>query len=301
MLALFGRDPVIRNLYRLAMLERNGVEADGLDDLAAIRQGYLDFLDQRQRGVASNRHDDYFNIDPAVEETLSAAFRVGELNDLNQADIVGDGYADREARGKQELARQALCELMALDDDFALVFALAIHSVFIRPSRPGPGRPGSYGGSSSASIGAIWLTVDDRVSLLDLQEMFVHELTHHLLFIDELNQPQFAYLEISKPENFARSAILRRQRPLDKVVHSIVVACEVLLARQRFLPHGPRTVIHPPSGDLARETLAAIASVDALPNRTMLMTPHLLDIIETCRVECHRQLEALNACLEPGT
>jgi hypothetical protein len=34
--------------------------------------------------------------------------------------------------------------------------------------------------------------------------MYVHELTYHLLFLDELNYAQFSYSEIAKPENSAR-------------------------------------------------------------------------------------------------
>jgi hypothetical protein len=295
MLALFGRDAALRNIYRLANLARG---SDPLDTLPAIRQAYLDFLDSRQRGVASNRHDDFFSIDYAAEAQLSAAFRSGELDDCNQSDIIGGKYNSETERAKRAIARAALAGLFALDADFALVFSLAIHSIFLRQSKRGAGRPGSYGGSSSASIGAIWLTVDARISPLDLQEMFVHELTHHLLFIDELNQPQFDYFAIAKPENFAHSAILRRNRPLDKVVHSIVVATELLLARQRYLPRGQKTVIHPPSAALVRATMEAIASVDALPARASLMTPHLLAIVDTCRVACRQLQDCPDASLE---
>lgn len=295
MLALFGRDAAIKNIYRLAKLEHSDGE---LNSISEIRQVYLNFLDKHQRGIASNRADDIFTIDRDVEDGLRAAFQDGHLNDLGQANIVGDVYCDTEARRKKMLARRALIDLFELDADFAIVFALAIHSVFVRPSRPAPGRLGTHGGSSSASIGAIWLTVDDKISLIDLQEMYVHELTHHLLFIDELNNPQFNYKEIAKPENYARSAILRRNRPLDKVVHSIVVASEILLARTRFIKNKLRTGIHPCSENLAKDTLEAIASVDALENRTELMTPHLLAIVDACRDACARHQESTNVCFE---
>ncbi|MDP2104576.1 MAG: HEXXH motif-containing putative peptide modification protein, partial [Desulfobulbaceae bacterium] len=166
---------------------------------------------------------------------LGAAFGKGALNDLGQEHLVGDPYDGELLEQKINLARGALEEVMDSSADFASVFDLVIHSVFIKASRPSRHSLGSHGGSTSGSIGAIWFSVSDKVCHRDLVEMFVHELTHHLLFVDELNCPQFNYDLIVRPEHYARSAILKRQRPLDKVVHSIAVGATIVDARKRYL------------------------------------------------------------------
>lgn len=222
-----------------------------------------------------------------LENLLSSAFCIGSLNDLDQSEIIGPRYDDATRQHKANLAAEALSTVMDKDEDFAIVFSLAIHAIFVRPSRPTPGGvTGSHGGSSSASIGSIWLTVMDKVRPIDLMEMFVHELTHHLLFIDELNRPQFNYSEISRSENFAHSAILRKRRPLDKVIHSIVVATEILSARRRYLHHDGETVIHPPTDAMAQELLTSIRSVEALPNLETLVTPYLRSVVQRCELAC---------------
>ena len=279
MLSLYGRDQAIRNVCCLARIER---PLETFGTLGELRAGYLDFLDHHQRGTTTNREEGFLVDDHQLEEKLASAFTEGALNDLNQADVLGAPFDAENHRAKSELARQALSAVLELDDDFASVFSLVIHSIFVRPSKPAPGIRGSHGGSSSASIGAIWLTVADSIQLLDIMEMYVHEMCHHLLFIDELNHPQFNYAEIAKRENFARSAILRISRPLDKVIHSIVVAAELLESRRRFLNNSGRTLIHPPSPELAANGLTAVSSVRELPNLPDLITPHLAEVVAHC-------------------
>ena len=232
-----------------------------------------------------NSTGDIFVQDPAMQAELSAAFSKGALNDLNQEDVVGEAYEPEVLETKTNLVRSALDNLLLRDEDFAFIFELIVHSIFVRPSKPAKMARGSHGGSTSASIGAIWLAVGDTISQIDLIEMLVHELTHHLLFVDELNHPQFHYNLIKLRENYALSAILKRQRPLDKVVHSIVVGAAIVDARRRFLDDNA-TLTHPATPDLERDVQAAIDSVTAMPNIEELITPHMRRIIDECAAVC---------------
>lgn len=282
MLSIYGRDEAIRNIYKVVKAKNPTAEPQSFLEL---RQLYLDFLDAFQKGIKTNRSSSIFVEDAELEQNLAGAFSKGMLDDLDQSKIIGDRYDDAARRDKSDLAARALASVMALDDDFATVFSLAIHAVFFRPSRPGQGRRGSHGGSANTSIGSIWLSVEEDVREVDLMEMFVHELTHHLIFIDEFNHPQFNYREIAKQQNYAYSAILRKHRPLDKVVHSIVVATEILEARRKFLGH-ERTSIHPPTDAMVRETLSAVSSFEALPNLEQLVTPRVCSIVDRCKQVC---------------
>jgi hypothetical protein len=272
-----------RNLYRLARVHDRTADLKTADDL---RRGYLAFLEGWQPDVPVNYSDNIFVLEKSVQDRLANAFSKGALNDLNQEDVVGESYSFEVLQQRTEKARRALANLLAMDDDFSSVFDLVVHSVFVRPSKPAKMVQDSHGGSSSASIGAIWLAVGDRIQELDLVEMLVHELTHHLMFIDELNFPQFNYDLITRKENFALSAILKRQRPLDKVIHSIVVGASLVDARNRFLRKHSQTVVHPATPELKRDTLAAIESVMALKNISDLITPHTSQLIEECAEFC---------------
>ena len=132
MLSLYGRDEVVRNVYRLARTEQ---PLGSFETLSELRVGYLDFLDHRQRGMTTNREEGFLVEDRGLEDKLASAFTVGALNDLNQADVLGSRYDAETHAKKSELARQALAAVLELDDDFASVFSLVIHSIFVRPSR----------------------------------------------------------------------------------------------------------------------------------------------------------------------
>jgi hypothetical protein len=283
MLTLCQPDVVVRNLYRIACAHDENCHIETAEEL---RNGFLAFLAARQPSVPINTTGDVFVLDPAIQSRLSVAFSKGALNDLNQEDVVGEAYQEDVLEAKTSVVRGALNDLLMMDQDFAFVFEMAIHSIFVRPSKPAKMVHGSHGGSSSASIGAIWLAVSDSIRRIDLIEMLIHELTHHLLFIDELNHPQFNYELIKLRENYALSAILKRQRPLDKVVHSIVVGASLVDARRRFLGNHEATVIHPVTSDLQKDVVAAIDSVLEMRNVNELLTDHMRSMVGKCSEIC---------------
>lgn len=101
------------------------------------------------------------------------------------------------------------------------------------------------------------MSLGPAVTKADVMEMLLHELTHHLLFVDEHNYQHFTYPELIKKENYAFSAILNMMRPLDKVVHSIVVATELVKARTRFLHDVDARVVHQQSQKMSVDTMKA--------------------------------------------
>ena len=104
-----------------------------------------------------------------------------------------------------------------------------------------------------------------------------------MLFIDELNSPQFNYDELTKKENFTTSAILKRPRPLDKVVHSIVVSSDLILSRVRNFGWHDALRFHPSTVDMRASTLAAISELESKPNASDLMSEHMLSIVNDCK------------------
>lgn len=277
---LYGADHCVKLVYRLAKAHNFEWNPNTFDEL---RAGYLDFLDARQKKNVVNRGECIFIRDGDAEAALARSFSQASLNDLNQEHVVGHAYAANLRDMKIQLAEGALARLVASDEGFALIFGLVVHSIFVRSYQSAPGIMASHGGSSSGSIGAIWLAVNEGVTERDLMEMYVHELTHHLLFIDELNSPQFNYEELTKKENFTTSAILKRPRPLDKVVHSIVVSSDLILSRVRNFGWHDALRFHPSTVDMLKSTLAAISELESKPNASDLMSEHMLSIVSDCK------------------
>jgi hypothetical protein len=290
MLSLVGKDEILRNVYRVARL----FDPDGdLTNYESLRDAFLSQLAEKNPHMPINYSWDPFIRDPRVEEQLAKAFDVdAALNDLNQDSVVGDTYSDTARERRLARAEDALRDLLVLNEDLNLVFGLVVHSIFCKESTPKGGRQSAHGGSSSGMIGSTWLSLDDSVTKSDIMEVFVHELTHVLLFVDELNHEQFDYTEIVKPENFALSAILLKRRPLDKSIHSIVVATELLFARRDFLGEADDLTIHPPSQELAKNTVVAADSVLALPRVNEMTSERLLGFVRMCCEHCQSFLPA---------
>jgi hypothetical protein len=276
----FGSEEVLRDIYRISAPYTKG---ETVRTVADLREVFHRFLRDQQPYMPVATADDLFVVDDEIEAALVRAYSFdGVLDDLGQTEIIGPSFASADKRQRIDFARSALAVLLEADEKFAMVFTLAIHSLVVRPSTQQRGRA-SYGGSSSAAIGTIWLSLDRAVSTLDVMEMFVHELTHHLLFIDERSYPYFDYGQLISPANHAYSAILNLERPVDKVFHSIVVAAELTAARRSFLDglDGPTTV-HPRSDRLLAETQKSIASLLDLRNLDRLLMPRAREILDRC-------------------
>lgn len=168
------------------------------------------------------------------------------------------------------------------------MFELVIHSIFIKKTNRVSDGSAAHGGSSSNAIGSIWLSLNDDLSTDDICELLIHELTHHLLFIDEYCHYHFEYSLIGEPANFAQSAIRKSKRPLDKVVHSIVVAAELVSARSAILDEGactPRKV-HPDTPTVISATFDACDSVLALSNLPELVSDRTVDLVNRSKRRC---------------
>jgi hypothetical protein len=90
----------------------------------------------------------------------------------------------------------------------------------------------------------------------------VHELTHHALFIDEHRYGHYDYPVILAPETWAQSALLKTPRPLDKVIHSIIVATEIVMFREQCLGHPAAPLVHPPTAKICTQISQSLDSVE---------------------------------------
>jgi hypothetical protein len=172
---------------------------------------------------------------------------------------------------------KCLAHMQAINSDFFDLLNLVINIIFSAPSSI------AGGGSTSAAVGCIWANTREYWTQQDILEFLVHETTHNLAFLDELCQTHYRdYTDLPKEENFSWSAILNKQRPLDKVLHSIIVSTEVLLFRKDHFGHSSKTFLHPPTKVMFDQTKSSIEHLKKNPRVSGLLSSRALELIEKC-------------------
>lgn len=145
---------------------------------------------------------------------------------------------------------------------------------------------GLAGGTSSTVLGVLWLAPKEHWNTIDVQEFLLHEFTHHTLFLEERRFGFYRNMNMLMEDRYlTRSAIRKDRRPLDKVLHSIVVGTEVLLARQENrIPDTADSALslHPESGELRDGVAASLDEVFDLPLEKLLQ-PRPIEILELAR------------------
>lgn len=176
---------------------------------------------------------------------------------MNQGNIIDIGVSEVN-ENQIKLMRDALQYLKKMYPEFYSSIELVIPSVvFLGSSK-------AKGGSFSGLIGIIWCGVHENWAIEDYEEFWIHEATHHFLFLDEIVYEHYDYEIFAKKENWSQSAILNMKRPLDKVLHSIAVAIEIIAYRLNIkeVGNGFRTKPHPETDILFRQVESSIASLD---------------------------------------
>lgn len=177
---------------------------------------------------------------------------------------------------RQEIAYvdECLQQFQAMDPGFWDAFAVFVQYVMCPYSRY------SRGGSDSAVRGTLFFSAPRQYSALDLYELLVHEFTHTAMFVDELTQPHYTGIDaVAQPDNFCLASITRLRRPMDKVLHSLVISAEILLHRDAVLGHEGHTAIHPATPRLVEGMLNTAASIRALPDPAAVLTEHGLALV----------------------
>ncbi|WP_176086511.1 HEXXH motif-containing putative peptide modification protein [Martelella sp. HB161492] len=149
----------------------------------------------------------------------------------SDADIATVLFEDNEVRLLKARINDALDQIAILyPETYRGITAVVGAFVFARVK-------GYGGGTSSDAIGVIWCGMHNPAADVDdYIELILHEYMHQCLFIDDLCHRIFRY-SMKVLENYpARSAILNRERPLDKAYHSAFVA--YILMRHRLHTSG---------------------------------------------------------------
>ncbi|MGH8811979.1 MAG: aKG-HExxH-type peptide beta-hydroxylase [Advenella sp.] len=252
-------DTQVRNIMGMIALSDLDL-ARNTNDFLTLGKAYRNIISSLQQRPTSDQIST--NIIFGFEESrIFSSYLTKDalslLDDKKQNNVIEDTL-DFEAEEKAVLIDKALNLLNILDYEYSQLFKTLVTDIFIMPS--GCAR----GGTTSAAVGIIWANPRCYYKVAEVLEFLIHEMTHNALFIDEQFHQHYNYDEILKKSNWAISAILKTPRPLDKVIHSIIVATEVVLFRDKLLGHPERPLVHPPTNMLIDQALISIDSVKTI-------------------------------------
>ncbi len=243
-------------------------------DRTSLKAGYKDFLFRLQPNIPMSCLPCVeFVTDFDKSQKLASCFNVNlEKEGINKL-INRDTSVENSIANIQE----QLELLYKFDNRLHSLFTLAVNMIFCGDSAH------AVGGTTSAAIGIIWGNPSVEWRTCDYFEYFIHELTHTLMFLDELRFLHYKNQEIMyEKENFSLSAILQAERPIDRVLHSIVVATEVLLFRFRNLVDHSVHQVHPSTEQLIESTQKSIDRLLSHPNIDNILTQRSFEIIGIC-------------------
>jgi hypothetical protein len=271
---------VPENLKTLIALSKSVNSLARVDSLQALKASLNQFLKtiQPEDTISQADRPQFVRSRENIEDVLSLFQEQSRLNDIQQQSVIRLGsISDGELDWVQSSAFSAMARISALDPHFAQLLNVVVNFLFTAGSRK------AGGGSSSAAIGCVWMNPRKRWTEQDFCEFLVHETTHQLMFFDELRYRHYSdSKDLEREENFAYSSILNRQRPLDKVLHSLIVAHDVLAFRKRFFDPLEKTFLHPDSKIMEQSILKTVASLRSLDKK--LMTDRawaLIDLVGT--------------------
>jgi hypothetical protein len=283
MLYLLGLEENLKTIYMLSKPYADG----NINSEEQLKKSYLSFLSKIQPNTwHPQKEDGLFVFDKKIIETLIKNHEADDfLTDFETNISLASDASVRTALSKVD---EATNHIKSKHEDLFSLFTLAINSIFYaRSSEQG-------GGSVSSAIGAIWCCNRKSWGLKDTVEFIIHELTHNLIFLDELRYKHYISLpSLAGQENFVTSAILKIPRPLDKVFHSLLVATEILAHRHYWLGEPINPIVHPSSKQIHSNCVLTLSEIKNLISKKELVTDRfkkLLTITEKMLLKISEQM-----------
>jgi hypothetical protein len=270
---------VAKSVYALSGNIHGGREVRDVQDLV---YSWRVFLGRTYNGFRARNSNDILVWDAQEEEELSAAFGSTDANGNpdQERGILGDAYPASVRKEKLELVAKAIGSLKTSAPHYSEILELCVHSIIVRDAN-GVGGPKAHSSSGADSVGIIWLSCLDGVTELDLQELLIHELVHQLLFIEDYLYQEFDYDRMSEIGNFGLTAISLTPRPLDIAIHSLVVASELLIARDRWIGEPETPTVHPKSASIRETIVKSRDSIYACRDADELITPYISELLRS--------------------
>lgn len=269
---LFGLEEIIKTIYALS----HPYIVNHIETIHALKSPYHSWLSHvNNKTIDCYDTQSLFVINNlSLEESFIEEYKSDSmLDDKNQSSMIGGIFSIEEKERQIIKINSALNHLKIILPEHYELFNLVISHIIFRKS------DSCGGGSVSSVIGLLWLNIKEQLTIYDVLELLIHELTHNLLFIDERRYGHYNYDAIALQHNYAVSAILKETRPLDKVIHSIVVAAEIILSRRKYQYDSKNVSIHLPTDKMIEQIAVSIQSVMTMYNIEKLLSVRVFMIL----------------------
>ncbi|MBX9889741.1 MAG: hypothetical protein K2X94_00515 [Amoebophilaceae bacterium] len=231
----------------------------------ALKKAYLSYLGNKHKGILfpSTLSVEFLINDPRID-VLKHIFK---LPDHDKESVV---YY--ESTWIKELLAHAYNYLRNFDQSLFTLFELSTSIVFTFVSHV----PGSETVSAVPSI--IHINPGKNWSNSDVIEVFIHEMTHTLLFLDEQRYGHYKSLDaINHEKYYALTGILNKKSPVYLVLHSIIVASELLSLRNTLRPIAPK--FHPNTVTIIANAKRSFDSLCNVTSIDEILLPRALELL----------------------
>ena len=248
-----------------------------------LKKAYADFLKKYQPNIPVHTGlETKIVANRSIEDKLIDTFKqpsiLDDLERYTDVDFLqNEGEYRPQIQQEVKYLRSLFKEYRSLDPDFWSMFQMVINYIICPFSKY------SNGGSDSNFIGMLFICSPSEIDEVDLYELLIHEFTHNAMFLDEIKTPHYISDELLvDTRNYGLASISAMRRPLDKVLHSVVISTEILLHREKTLGNNDKTSIHPPTKKLISNIGKSIKSVRALKNYDKVMDRRGKELLSIC-------------------
>lgn len=246
-------------------------------DLPTLKKNYLSFLKDIQPYCPRMSDDNLFHSSLQVENEFTQFF-TPDSRISNEAIIYDAGtvmYPDASVRAIK--LQSSLETLDETDPIFAKLFRLVMNTVFCT----GPHRVGGTSVNPSF-VGVMCAYYDMTAEENAIPELFIHEFTHNILFLDEFRYKHYHDIEsLNHPSTFVTTTD-RGDVPFERWFHALIVYAEIIHARDKYIGHDVRVTQHEPTDILISR--AKVEIVNAKKNKLLskILTDRAIELLHSC-------------------
>lgn len=287
MFYLNGADDLLQTIFLLS----SSVDDNSIQNIDQLKHDYLLFLNKffsdGSLPKPSENCEQFCFDEIRIKKLISHYEHISNITDFETK--INDKTPLSAMQEALANIKEGKLFLNKVNSSLAQMFDVAIHTLFYSRSAK------SGGGSVSSAPGVIWCSIRRDWTNMDIGEFLVHELTHNLVFLDELCYQHYTNMSaLGNPENFAQSSILNKKRPLDKAFHSLVVANEILCYREEAgEPEKPH--VHPDSARILASCKETINSIHYVINDSPLVTSRFREILNKINISLQEREAKLNS------
>ena len=248
-------------------------------DTSAIKKAYRQFLLTLQPHCPLTMNEKLFYAD-ADTEKLFADYFENEETEIKGERIIPDSVLYPNAIDRKKALEKSLHQLETIDPDFSDLFHLVMNTVFCTESQ-------RLGGSSvnPQYIGVMCAYYDMNAEEKAIPELLIHEFTHNALILDELCYGHYDYQKMAeeKAQIYVRLPDYAYNISFHRLLHSLIVNAEILLARDAYIGHQPLITQHLPSLGIVKRAKIYIEETEKNQHAQMAMTDRSRRLFDICK------------------